>query len=357
MNIPIYKPWITKKEIDIVQDAISSSWISSKGIYIDLFEEKFSEFIGSKYSVSLNNGTSACHIALLSCGIKEGDEVIVPSCAFIACINAVSYCKAKPILADIDEHDWNISLEEIKKKKTPKTKAVFLVHTLGNPCKQEIYDWCNDNNILCIEDACESIGASLNNKKTGILGKCGAFSFFGNKNITTGEGGMLTTNDLSIKEIANYLKGQAQDSTYIHGDIGYNYRMTNIQAAIGYSQIQRIDEIMSEKNRVFDCYTKNLSILISESFRLQKITKNSKHSNWMFAFYSKNKDKIKINLEKNGIETRPMFYPVNHMKPYYSNEIFEKSIDINKHCLMLPSYPELRNEDIEKICEIIKSAN
>lgn len=357
-SIPIYKPWITEKEKFFLQDAIDSQWVSSIGKYIDLFQDKFSEFIGCKYSLSVNNGTSACHLSLLANNIKNKDEVIVPSSTFIACPNAVKYCGATPVIADIDGDTWNISLNEIKKKVTDKTKAIFMVHMLGNPCSQEIYDWCADNKILCIEDACESIGASLNQTKTGNLGACAAFSFFGNKNLTTGEGGMITTNNEEIFEIAKYLRGQAQDSTYIHGDIGYNYRMTNIQAALGYSQMLRIEDIMSEKQRVFDCYRKNLQSIIGENgFKLQKTTENSKHANWMFAIYSNKKDNIKKFLNENGVDTRPMFYPVNSMKPYFSEEIHSVANDLSSRVIMLPSYPELNNDQIEKICELVKKSN
>ena len=356
MRIPIYKPWITKVERDILQDAVDSGWFSSIGEYINLFENEFSKFIGSKYSVSLNSGTSACHLSLLGNGIKSGDEVIIPASTFIACANAVKYCNATPILADIDKNTWNISLDEIKKKVTKKTKAVFLVHMLGNPCGKEIYEWCKENNILCIEDACESIGASLNGKKTGILGKCAAFSFFGNKNLTTGEGGMITTNDASVFEKVKYLKGQAQDETYVHGDIGYNYRMTNIQAALGYAQMLRIKEILSEKDRVFNTYRENLNSSIGENLKLQETTVDAKHSNWMFAIYSSKINEIKENLNKKGIDTRPMFYPVNSMKPYASNEVYKNAIDVNKKVIMLPSFPELKDAEIKQICDVVKKA-
>lgn len=356
--IPIYKPWITEEDKSIVVDAINSGWVSSIGKYIDLFESKFCEFIGSRYAVSTNNGTSACHLALLSSGVTSDDEVIVPSSTFIACPNSVKYCGANVVLADVDKYTWNISLEEIKNKVTNKTKAVFLVHMLGNPCSQEIYDWCKKNNILCIEDACESIGASLNSKKTGTLGDCSAFSFFGNKNVTTGEGGMLTTDNEDVYIRAKYLRGQAQDSTYIHGDVGYNYRMTNIQAALGYSQMLRIEDIMSEKQRVFNCYKKNLESIIGENgFRIQKTSENSKHANWMFAIYSNKKDDIKKLLNKNGVDTRPMFYPVNSMNPYLSEEVHSVADDLSSRVIMLPSYPELKNIQIEKICKLVKKSH
>lgn len=356
--IPIYKPWITKQEKDFIYKAADSAWVSSIGEYIKLFEESFCDFIGSKYALSINNGTSACHLSLLASGIGHGDEVIVPSSTFIACPNSVVYCGAKVVLADVDKDTWNISLDEIKNKRTKKTKAVFVVHMLGNPCSQEIYDWCEKEGILCIEDACESIGASLNNKKTGILGHCGAFSFFGNKNLTTGEGGMLTTNDEDVFEKAKYLRGQAQNHTYFHGDVGYNYRMTNIQAALGYSQMLRIEDIMFEKQRVFDCYKKNLDSIIDDSgFKIQKTSENSKHANWMFAIYSKKKDNIKNVLNKNGVDTRPMFYPVNSMNPYFSEEIYSVANDLSSRVIMLPSYPELKNNQIEKICELVKKSN
>lgn len=350
--IPVYKPWITELEKDYVADAMESTWISSAGKYIDLFEDLFAEYIGTKYAISINNGTSACHLALLSSGIGLGDEVIIPSCTFIATANAVSYCRATPVPVDVDEDTWNFSLDNIIKATTEKTKAVFAVHLFGNPCDIEIRDWCNENNILYIEDACESIGASYGSQKTGSTGVCAAFSFFGNKNLTTGEGGMITTDSEEIYDRCKYLKGQAQSGRYIHGDVGYNYRMTNIQAAIGCAQMQRIDEITREKKRVFDTYYREL-----ESFVVtQQIRDGYTHANWIFPIVSDKKEQIENALKRNSIDTRPIFYPINEMSPYKTNKKFKNSIRINRKGLMLPSYPELKEETIFKICDIVKSS-
>lgn len=350
MDIPIYKPWITKKEIQFVNDAVKSTWVSSIGKYIDLFEDSFKNFIGSKYALSLNNGTSACHLALLCSGIKEGDEVMVPACCFIAAVNAITYCGAKPVLIDIDKDTWNISLSEINKNFSTKTKAIFGVHMLGNPCDIEILNFCKQKNILYIEDACESIGASSNLIKTGNIGHCSAFSFFGNKNLTTGEGGMITTNSEEVFNKVKCLKGQGQSKRYFHSEIGYNYRMTNIQAALGYAQMLRINEIIEEKNRVYSTYKK----LLQDHVSLQKVNENDIHSNWMFGFVCKSKEKVEIALNENGIETRIMFYPINEMPPYKSDEEYSNSIFLNRNGLMLPSYPQLKNNQIEKICDLIK---
>lgn len=353
--IPIYKPWLTSVEKKHLSDAIDSEWVSSKGQYLQLFQEKLSEFINCKHVSLLNTGTAACHLALLCSGMGEGDEVIVPACTFIAAVNSIKYCGATPILADIDGDDWNISLDEIKKKVTPRTKAIFLVHMLGNPCRSEIYGWCKNNNILCVEDACESIGASLNNSKTGTLGNCGAFSFFGNKNVTTGEGGAITTNNTDLFKHVEYLKGQAQDRTYIHSAIGYNYRMTNVQAALGYAQMIRINEILQEKDRVFSSYKNHLKDHItSKKIIIQKQTDGSSPANWMFAVKSNNKNGIEKKLNENNIETRPLFYPVNEMLPYKSNVIFKNSVDLNRNAIMLPSYPELPEDQIIRICDLVK---
>lgn len=353
--IPIYKPWLTQVEKKHLLSAIDSEWVSSKGEYLTLFQEKLSEFIGCKHVSLLNTGTAACHLALLCSGIQPNDEVIVPACTFIAAVNAVKYCGATPVLADITSDDWNISLEEIKKKTTSKTKAVFLVHFLGNPCSTEIYEWCKSKNILCIEDACESMGASLYGKKTGNAGLCAAFSFFGNKNITTGEGGAITTNDEGVFKRVEYLKGQAQDRTYVHSDIGYNYRMTNVQAALGYGQMLRSSEIISEKDRVFSYYKHLLKDYISsKKIIIQKETEGSTPANWMFAIKTNRKLEIEKTLNSNQIETRPIFYPVNQMLPYKSDVKYHNSIDLNSNGIMLPSYPELTEKQISKICDLVK---
>jgi len=351
MIIPIYKPWITELEKKYSKEAIESEWISSQGAYIRRFEEAFACFIGCKHAIAVNNGTSACHLALLSCGIKEGDEVIIPACTFIATANAVKYCGAKPVLADIDRETWNVSLENIKKARTRKTKAVFLVHLLGNPCDKEIYEWCEKEGIICIEDACESIGASYGKTRTGNMGLVSAFSFFGNKNLTTGEGGMVTTNNDVVAEKCRLLKGQGQgDKRYFHTDVGYNYRMTNVQAAIGLAQVERIQEILSEKRRIFQHYSRELANIAI----MQKIKEGTEHACWMFGIVSKYRTEIEEELRKEGVDTRPMFYPINDMPPYFSEEIFPCSRTLSKYGLMLPSFPELKEEEINKICSIIK---
>ena len=243
--------------------------------------------------MSVNNGTAACHLALLAHGIGEGDEVIIPNTTFVATANAVKYCGATPVIAPVRSDTWNIDLDHIDSVEaliTEKTKAIFVVHLLGNPCHYNALKRFKRkySNILIIEDACEAFGAGYKDSINDEYFPCGswfdaaAFSFYGNKSITTGEGGMVTTNNKDTYEKLLLLKGQGQTDTYFHPMIGYNYRMTNIQAAIGCAQLKRWDEIFANKQRVFNRYLENLTNIAG----WQYILDNHLHGNWMFAYYN-----------------------------------------------------------------------
>lgn len=353
--IPIYQPWITKAEIDAVTDAVSSGWVSSQGKYIQMFEEAFADYIGTKYAIATNNGTSACHLALASCDIGPGDEVIIPDMTFIATANAVKYTGATPVLADVNTDTWNISPSEIRRLIGPKTKAVFATHLFGQLVSPSIVKLCHKNNIMFIEDACEAIGASCSLGNAGAIGRCAAFSFFGNKTITTGEGGMVATDDPQVNHQCRLLCGQGQTDKYYHPIVGYNYRMTNIAAALGYTQLQRIDEILAEKKRVYDTYTNCLADIwpIAEQCKIPGTT----HGRWMFAILIKDGRVARVEsaLKNEGVDTRRMFVPLHNLPPYrQDSRKFPGSTQLYRQGLMLPSYPELTHNQIQFICNIIK---
>lgn len=346
--IPIYKPWITDLEKQYAANAVESTWISSKGKYIQQFEEGFAEFIGAKYAISACNGTAACHLTLLGAGVKEGDTVAVPDLTYIATANAVKYCGAIPVPIDINPETWNIE----PRKVTTALDHIFVVPLLGNPI-----DISNLPHINVIEDACEAIGAKY--KDGQYVGStdnslCAAFSFFGNKTITTGEGGMVVTNQENIRDQLIHWRGQFQTQTYYHSDIGYNYHMTNVAAAIGCAQLARIHDILEEKNRVYDRYYKSLACNVNVG--MQRCNEGV-HGKWMFAMKIRPSVKHGVieALTKRGIETRPMFYPLTtlppYKKPYTQNR---DSKHIHENTIMLPSYPELTNKEIDFICEVIK---
>ena len=342
--IPVYEPWLTDLEREYARKAVESGWISSTGPYIDRFEDEFAKYIGTKYAVATNNGTSACHLALLAAGIGPGDEVIIPNITFIATANAVRYLGATPVIVDICGDSWNMDLDNLPI--TSKTKAIFCVHLMGNPCDYERLEEIRRRyNILVIEDACEALGASYKDKKVGSWFDAASFSFYGNKTITTGEGGMVTTNNLDIYRKLKLYKGQGQTDRYFHPVVGYNYRMTNVAAAIGCAQLERIDTILAEKARVYCRYKKNLA-----NMRYQYVPNGYTHGYWMVACSGIRR---LASINDLSFDTRPMFKPLTSMPPYadlYESAKYPISYNISDACIMLPSYPTLSNEQIDSIC-------
>lgn len=360
--IPVAVPDLSGNEKMYVNDCLDSTWISSNGSYISKFEEAFGTYIDREHAISCCNGTVALHLPLLALDIKQGDEVIIPSFTYIATANAVSYCGAKPVFADCLKDTWNIDPIDIERKITPRTKAVIPVHLYGNPCDMDaITDIAYNNNIYVIEDAAESHGATYKNKKTGSFGDAGTFSFFGNKIITTGEGGMIVTNNQELNERMRLLKGQGMDPNrrYWFNQIGYNYRMTNIEAAIGLAQLENIDKHITARKRVAANYDK-LFEGMEDYIVPQQITKNAESVHWMYSVLLTKKSKISRDelisrLHNDGIETRPLFYPMHVMPPYYDQEsdcIVSSEIAFNG--LNLPTHAKLTDEDIDFIVNRIK---
>lgn len=354
MKYPIYKPFLDNKEKEYVNDCLDSTWISSKGKYVDLFELKIREITGAKYSIGVFNGTIALHLALLALGIKKGDKVIVPDFTYIASANAVKYVGATPVLVDINLEEWNISYEKIVECYTEDVKAIITTDIYGLPPKDmdKIRKFTKEKNIFLIEDSAESLGATYKDQKAGNLADIGIFSFFGNKTITTGEGGMLLTNDKTIYEIACQIKNQGNsiDKRYFHDVLGHNFRMTNIQAAIGCGQLEKLEYILNKKRDIYNWYKKYLG----DKVCFQKIDKDIKSSYWMVSFLVDDKrDELMNFLEKEGIETRPFFYPVSDMPFYTKDRVNMVTQSISKKGMNVPSYPELKEVDIKYICDKI----
>jgi len=355
---PVYRPNLSGNEKKYVNECLDSTWISSKGKFVSEFEEKFAEYIGVKYAAGVSNGTVALHLALITLGIGPGDEVIVPTFTYIASVNSIAYTGAEPIFVDSLADTWQISPEDVRRKITPRTKAIMPVHIYGHPCDMdEIQKIAKENNIFVIEDCAESFGAKYKKQHTGTFGDISTFSFFGNKTITTGEGGMVVTNDKTLFDRAVHFKGQglAKHREYWHDVIGYNYRMTNICAAIGLAQLERADSIIPRKRKVAELYIKYLNDLPVE---YQKEDKDVFSIYWMFTILVKiNEDRepLREHLKKNGIETRPAFYPV-HTMPMYADRYQKHPVAENLawRGINLPSYPDLLEEDIIFICEKIR---
>ncbi len=268
-NYPVSETNLNGNELKYVTDAVSSSWISSNGKYIDLFENEFANYLGVKHAIAVSNGTVAIHLALLALNIGKGDEVIVPNLTYIATANAVSYVNATPVFADSEADTWNINPECIEKLITPKTKAIIPVHLYGNPCNMDkIATIAKNHNLYIIEDAAEAIGSQYHGKKTGSFGLISTFSFYGNKTITTGEGGMVATNDDELASKIRLFKGQGMSFTkrYWFDVIGYNYRMTNMQAAIGHAQMERINDLVNAKRQNARHYNRFLNDIDQSGF-------------------------------------------------------------------------------------------
>lgn len=358
-KIPIAKPYLNGNELKYVTECIATNWISSQGRFINKFEEEFARYIGVRYAVATSNGTTALHLALVALGIKAGDEVIVPSLTFIATANAVSYTGAKPVFVDSEMDTWNLDPEKIESKINDKTKCIIPVHLYGQPAKMDkIMDIAKRSNLFVIEDAAEAHGAEYNNKKVGSIGHIGIFSFYGNKIITTGEGGMIVTDDDDIYQKLKILRDHGMDpgKKYWHNYIGYNYRMTNLQAAVGCAQLERIEDILKKKRDIAGMYNKYLSA--SKGIVMPPENNWSKNVYWMYSVVLKNqndrknlRDTIIDKLALSNIECRPFFYPVNELPPYYSDDRHEIASYLSGNGINLPSYAGIDENKIRQICE------
>jgi perosamine synthetase len=358
--IPISKPSITQVEIDYVTDAVSSTWVSSLGPYMDRFEAEFAKFCGSKHAIAVSNGTVAIHLVVHSLGIGDGDEVIMPNLSFIATANAVMLTGAKPVFADIDPFNLCIDATKIEALITPKTKAIMPVHLYGHPADMKaINAVATKHNLLVIEDAAEAHGASIDGKRVGSWGNCATFSFYGNKNLTTGEGGMITTDDDALAAKCRYLRDHAmsKERRYWHTAMGFNYRMTNIQAALGCAQLSRIEELMQKREWVFKTYKNELAGL--DKVQLNRTSPWAHNSYWLVCleldgYLEGERDDFMLNLKEKMIDSRPYFYPMS-MMPYIDEKPNTPvSFDIYQKGINLPSYIALTEEEIKYICDTIK---
>lgn len=357
--IPVYQPAISNKAKDYVNDCLDSAWISSKGKYVKMFEDKFALKTGVRYAATCSNGTCALHLALLALGIGEGDEVIVPTFTYIASVNAIRYTGATPVFVDSLESTWQIDPDDVKKKITSKTKAIMTVHLYGHPADMGTICWIAKNKgLFVIEDCAEAFGSKFCGEHVGQFGDVSTYSFFGNKTITTGEGGMVVTNNETIYDRVLKLKGQglAKHRQYWHDSLGYNYRMTNIQAAIGVSQLEISDDILKSKRIIADNYIKHFK---ETNISWHKESSDVWHSYWMFSVTMDINEKqrnemMKILLDDKGIETRPLFYPV-HTMPIYSEkyQMHPVAEKLHRTGFNLPSFPELTYDQIEYIAESV----
>jgi perosamine synthetase len=358
IKIPVYKPSLSGNEKKYVNECLDTNWISSKGKFVPLFEQHFAKYTGVKYATGVCNGTVALHLALLALGITEGDEVIVPTLTYIASVNSIKYTGATPVFVDSLEDTWQMSPADVRRKITPRTRAIMVVHLYGHPCEMdEIVSIAKNHSLFIIEDCAEAFGSLYKGKHVGGFGDIGAYSFYGNKTITTGEGGMVVTNDETLYERALHFKGQglAKYREYWHDVIGYNYRMTNICAAIGLAQLEQADKFIEKKRKIAEWYMKGLKNL---PVTFHKEVGDVRHSYWMCSILvdkPENRDALRTKLFEKGIETRPLFYPV-HTMPMYSTKYEKHPVaeNIGWRGINLPSWPGLTKEQVDYICESIR---
>jgi len=357
--IPWASPVFFGKEEEYVADAVSSTWISD-GKYIKQFEEEFSNKLSAKSILTVSNGTTALHLANLVLDLGEGDEVIVPGFGFVAPINMVLAVGATPVFADIDEETWCIDPKSIKQCITSKTKAIIPVHTYGNVCDMDsIMQIAKENNLYVIEDTAEALFSTYNGKMAGTIGTIGCFSFQATKTITMGEGGAVAIQDESLVPKAQQLKshGMKPGKRYWHEVVAYNFRLTNMQAALGCAQLESADKIIENKKRVFDIYKRELKSEAGVS--LQKFEKKVDPVVWAIAIqidetkFQSDRDGIMALLENSGIETRPGFYDCATLSLYGAVDI-PVSEKISKSVLSLPSSSNLTEEKIIYICNELK---
>ena len=365
MRIPIYEPQIDEEEKNLVFDCLSSNWISSKGKYVSLFEQEFSKYTDIKFCTTVVNGTLALDLALAVLDIGINDEVIVPSLSYIAAASSVYRSGAKVVFADVDLNTLQICPESVREKITSKTKAIIGIHNYGLPYQSElINNICKDFNLFHIEDCAEALGSRLSNgKHVGSLSDISTFSFYGNKTITTGEGGMICTNleeyDLKARHLKNH--GISSYKRYWHDEFGSNYRMTNIACAIGIAQLKKIEEFLMQKKLLFKFYEKNTP----KNFRILKPENSSNliSSNWMNTYITEEpvlSSNLQKYLEENNIENRPLFYPVHKMPMFKSENINLKNSEKLFGCgLNLPSYPGLiyEKEKLNYLENILRDFN
>ena len=360
-RIPLLEPQLIGNELKYVQDCIETNWISSQGKYVQQFEQEFERFHPGMQAITVSNGTVALHLALYALGVGEGDEVIVPNITFAATINAVMHCNATPVLCEINPFTLCIDPTEVEKLISPSTKAILIVHLYGQVCDMDsLMFLVKKHNLLLVEDCAEALGSSWSKKPVGCFGDASTFSFFGNKTISTGEGGMVMFKSNNIAKRARILRdhGMKPEKRYWHEEVGFNYRLTNLQAALGVAQMERLSLIIQKKISIAMSYTKKLVNLPQISQLPISIPKTT-HSNWLYTIIFKkelDRNLIMSKMLERGIDTRPVFYPLHEMPPYSKfrrSKSLAHSIRASRSGISLPSSVSLKDDEIEYVSDTL----
>lgn len=363
--IPINKPSITALEIEFVNDACTNGWGEKCYEYIYRFENSFAQYQNSKHTLATSSCTGAIHLALMALGISSGDEVLVPEITWIATVEPILYIGAKPVFVDVLEDTWCIDPQKIKSAITSRTKAIIPVHIYGNLCEMDaIMQIAKDNNLKVIEDAAEGLGSEINGKKAGSIADVGVFSFHGTKTMTTGEGGILVTNNDDVYEKAKILNDHGrnpkdpENKMFWMRNYGYKYKISNLQAALGCAQIIRIEELINKKREIFNWYKellKNVPCQMNPEFE------NTKNSYWLpTVVFDKslnfNRDAFFKLCKENQIDSRPFFFPLSSLPMFEPSRENKVAYGIYERGINLPSFHTITYEEVEKVSKIIRLA-
>lgn len=356
MKYSVSQPVFGKEEMRLVVDALTTGWITH-GRRVQEFESLLADYLGVSDVIACANGTVGLHLALAALGIGPGDEVLVPDLTYVATANAVAYTGATPVLVDIDPETWNIDLDEAMLHLSPKTRAIIPVHLYGVPCDMtRVMQFAKRAGLLVVEDAAEGFGGSWDGQACGSFGNAGVFSFYGNKVLTTGEGGAVATDDRALAERLRLLRGQGQTPgrRYHHGTLGYNYRLTDLQAAVGVGQFTHLDEMLERRRAVCDVYLEKLSRFGYSS--MEACNERSVFAPWLFTMQLvlSSRDQLISELAEDGIETRPTFVPLHRLPMYAQPDSHYRIASlIGDMGLSLPTHPALTVADAEVIADVV----
>lgn len=368
-RIPVSGPWITEKEIAYVTDAVTNAWYSNANMYHARFEPAFAAYIGRRYAIALPSCTSALHLSMLGLGLGPGDEVIVPDVTWIASAAPISYVGATPVFADIDRRTWCLDAASFERNITPRTKAVVVVDLYGNmPDMDAILAIAERHGVAVIEDAAEAIGSLYRGKKAGSFGLTSTFSFHGSKTLTTGEGGMLLTDDQAMYERCLYLRDHGRkpgDKLFWNTEVGHKYKMSSMQAALGLAQLERVDELIARKRQIFTWYEERLAGI--EGLTLNYEAPETLNTYWMVSIildqkFGITKDDLMRYMSDNNIDCRPFFYPLSSLPAYghlpqvvAAQEQNVTSYEISPYGLNLPCGMNMTEELVSYVCTVVES--
>lgn len=360
LNINLAEPSFVGNEKTYLMDCIDSGWISSQGAYVDRFEQQFSQYLGCEYAAATSNGTTALHLALMALDIGPRDEVLVPDLTFGATANAVIHCGAKPVLVDVNTQSWCIDVDKAEENITSRCKAIIVVHLYGRPAPMKpIMALAEKYGLYVVEDCAESIGARFNGKQTGTIGHLGCFSFFANKILSCGEGGMVTTNDANLIEKVRLLRDHGMDKAkrYWHLAPGYNYRLTNMQAAVGLAQLEQIDDFLNKRDKVGEYYHSQFSDI--SGLQLPQTECDCEEIVWLFSLLvtedigHTGREHLVEQLNAQGIQARRFFYPLHQQPAYYQQGDFSQSISLSERGLCLPTFAQISQEQLDYVVDAV----